>query len=227
MNTRALDMQHPHHKSPGGEVEKQFDDPIQQRDAATIGMWIFLATEIMFFGVLFAAYTILRILHPAGFAEASRDTDLLLGSIETAVLLISSITVMLGVRAVRLEQRKLATLFFGITALLGCGFLFIHGLEYRADYFKDLIPGIDYSQSGPYLRVKELFYCLYYFITGFHSLHLLIGICVNTGIAVRVARGSYGEHNYTAVELAGLYWHLVDVVWIFVFPLLYLIGRSG
>lgn len=225
MNARTLDMQR--HKSPAKEVEKQFDDPLQQRDTATIGMWVFLATEIMFFGVLFASYMILRILHPAGFAEASRDTDLLLGSIETAVLLVSSITVMLGIRAVRMEQRRTGVLLLGVTALLGCGFLVIHGFEYRADYIKHLIPGIDYHQGGPYWEVKELFYCLYYFITGFHSLHLFIGVCVNAGMAIRVARGSYGEHDYTALELAGLYWHLVDVVWIFVFPLLYLIGRSG
>lgn len=225
MNTRALEMKH--HKSPAKEVEKQFDDPLQQRDTATIGMWVFLATEIMFFGVLFACYLILRTMHPAGFAEASRDTDLLLGSIETAVLLVSSITIMIGIRAVRMEQRQLGVFFLGLTAFLGCGFLFIHGLEYRTDYFKHLIPGIDYHQSRPYWKVKELYYCLYYFITGFHSLHLFIGVCVNAGMAIRVARGSYGEHDYTALELAGLYWHLVDMVWIFVFPLLYLIGRSG
>ncbi|HET7662734.1 MAG TPA: cytochrome c oxidase subunit 3 [Rhodanobacteraceae bacterium] len=225
MNTRTLD--HEHFKSPAGEVEKQFDNPLQQRDTATIGMWVFMATEIMFFGVLFAAYTILRTMHAAGFAEASRDTDLLLGSIETAVLLVSSITIMIGIRAVRLEQRRIGVAFIGLTVLLGCGFLFIHGLEYRADYFKHLIPGIDYHQSGPHWKIKELFYCMYYFITGFHSLHLFIGICVNAGMAIRVARGSYGEHDYTALELAGLYWHLVDMVWIFVFPLLYLIGRSG
>lgn len=223
MNARASDI--PVRRSK--VVEEQFDDAVQQRDAATVGMWIFLATEIMFFGVLFAAYTILRLLHPEGFAEASRHTDLLLGSIETAVLLTSSITVMLGVRALKLGARRAASMLLLITSALGCAFLVIHGAEYYSEYTEKLIPGINFHQPGPHAHSMELFYCLYYFITGFHTLHLLIAVVINTTLGVRVARGAFGERNYTTLELSSLYWHLVDIVWLFVFPLLYLVGRAA
>lgn len=207
-------------------VEEQFDDATQQRSAAALGMWIFLATEILFFGVLFTSYTVCRALYPAGFAEASHHTDLLLGSIETAVLLTSSIMVVLGIRAIKLDQRRLASLFLFATAALGAGFLVIHGFEYHDEYIERLVPGIDFYQPGPHSRAMELFYCLYYFITGFHSLHLLIGVTVILVLAVRVSRGAFGPGRFTTLELAALYWHLVDIVWLFVFPLLYLIGRG-
>ena len=208
-------------------VEEQYDDAVQQREAATLGMWVFLATEILFFGVLFASYTICRVLYSQGFAEASRHTDMLLGTIETAVLLTSSSLIALGVRAIKLDERRLAAgLLFG-TSVLGISFLVMHGFEYYKEYTEHLIPGIDFAQSGPHAHAVELFFCLYYFITGFHSLHVFIGVAIILVLSTRVLGGAFGPQRYTTLELTALYWHLVDIVWIFVYPLIYLVGRSG
>ncbi len=214
-------------RAQGAHVEEQFDDPVQQREAATLGMWVFLATEILFFGVLFASYTVCRVLYPDGFAAASRRTDMLLGTIETAVLLTSSSLIALGVRALRLNQRAWTVSLLAGTAGLGISFLVMHGAEYYKEYTEHLVPGVDFLQSGALARSEELFFCLYYFITGFHSLHVLIGVAVIAVLAVRIARGAFGPERYTTLELTALYWHLVDIVWIFVYPLIYLVGRSG
>jgi cytochrome c oxidase subunit III len=213
--------------APPGVVHEQYDDANQQREAATLGMWVFLSTEILFFGVLFASYTVLRILHPQGFAAASRHTDMLLGTIETAVLLTSSSLIALAVRAVRLGQNRVATWLMAGTASLGMSFLVMHGFEYYKEFTEHLIPAIDFMQPGPHSHTIELFFCLYYCITGFHSLHVAIGVVVISALAVRVSRGAYGRQCYTYPELAALYWHLVDIVWVFVYPLLYLVGRSA
>lgn len=223
MNTATADMPFEERQA---HVEEQFDDAQQQHSAASLGMWIFLATEMLFFGVLFTSYTVCRVLYPAGFAEASHHTDLLLGSGETAALLTSSIMIVLGIRAIKLGQRRLATFFLFLTAALGIGFLVIHGFEYHSEWEEHLVPGVHFLQFGPHVRAVELFYCLYYFITGFHSLHLIIGVSVVLVLAVRVWRGAFGPGNFTTLELAALYWHLVDIIWMFVFPLLYLIGRA-
>ncbi|MGA9341426.1 MAG: cytochrome c oxidase subunit 3 family protein, partial [Rhodanobacteraceae bacterium] len=175
-----------------GLLEEQYSDTVQQREAATFGMWIFLSTEIMFFGVLFASYTICRILYPDGFAEASRHTDVVLGTIETAVLLISSSLIALAVRAIKLDDRRVATWLMVGTAALGISFLVMHGFEYYKEYTEHLIPGIDFLRSGPNGRAVELFFCLYYFITGFHSLHVMVGVALILVLAVRVARGTFG-----------------------------------
>ncbi len=208
-------------------VAEQYDDPVQQREAATLGMWLFLATEILFFGVLFASYTVCRVLYTEGFAAASRRTDMLLGTLETAVLLTSSALVALGVRAIKLDRRTRACALLAGTAVLGATFLVMHGFEYHQEYTEPLVPGIDFLQRGPHARAVELFFCLYYFITGFHSLHVLIGVAIMAVLAVRIARGAFGPGRFTTLELAALYWHLVDIVWISVYPLIYLVGRSG
>lgn len=214
----------------GGEpgwTEEHFDDAGQQREAATFGMWIFLATEILFFGVLFASYTICRMLYPQGFAIASRHTDLLMGTIESVVLLTSGTLMVLAVRALQLDQRRAATWLLAATALLGVGFLVMHAFEYYREFTEQLVPGINFRHSGPHASTVELFFCLYYAITGFHSLHVLIGVIIIAILALRVARGDFGPRHHTALELSALYWHFVDIVWIFVFPLIYLVGRAG
>jgi len=213
--------------SAGRWVAEQFDDAVQQREAATLGMWVFLATEILFFGVLFASYAVCRVLYPQGFAAASRHTDMLLGTLETAVLLVSSTAMALAVRALKLDARRAATALLAVTACLGLAFLVMHGFEYYREYREHLIPGIDFSQEGAAARAVELFFCLYYFITGFHSLHVLTGVVIIGVLAPRVARGAFGPQRYTTLELTALYWHLVDIVWIFVYPAIYLVGRAG
>jgi cytochrome c oxidase subunit III len=223
MNAHVAEL----HAGEAAHLEEQYDDPEQQREAATLGMWLFLATEILFFGVLFASYTICRVLHAPAFAAASRRTDMLLGTLETAVLLTSSALVALAVRSLKLGQRTACTALLLGTAALGAGFLVMHGFEYHSEYHEHLIPGINFGQAGALAGGEELFFCLYYFITGFHSLHVLIGVIVLSTLARRVARGRYGAQRFTTLELAALYWHLVDIVWIFVYPLIYLVGRAG
>ena len=208
-------------------LEEQFDEPAQQREAATLGMWVFLSTEILFFGVLFAGYTVMRVLHPLGFAIASRQTDMLLGTVETAVLLTSSSLIALGVRAVKLNQWRTATWLMAGTASLGLAFLVMHGFEYYKEYTEHLIPGINFSRHGPQAPAVELFFFLYYCITGFHSLHVAVGVILIAVLAVRVSHQVFGSQRYTTPELTALYWHLVDIVWIFVYPLIYLVGRAG
>jgi cytochrome c oxidase subunit III len=208
-------------------LKHHFEDLGQQHACERLGIWMFLATEILFFGVLFASYTVCRVLYSAGFAEASRRTDMLLGSIETAVLLVSSSLIALGVRAVRMNERRLAVWLFAGTGALGVSFLVMHGFEYHREYEEHLIPGIDFAQAGANAHAVELFFCLYYFITGFHSLHVFIGVVVIGVLAIRIGRGSFGPKRHTTLELAALYWHLVDIVWIFVYPAIYLIGRAG
>ena len=208
-------------------VPEQFDDPVQQREAATLGMWAFLATEILFFGVLFAGYTLTHEHKPNTNTETNQHTDMLLGTIETAVLLTSSCAVALSVREVQLGGRRLATALLGLTALLGIGFLVMHGFEYAAEYQEGLIPGIRYTQQGAYAHGMASFYCLYYFITGFHSIHVAIGVVLMGVMAWRTWHGAYDADYHTPLELAALYWHLVDIVWIFVYPVIYLVGRAG
>jgi cytochrome c oxidase subunit 3 len=204
----------------------QFDDAAQQRDAATLGMWSFLATEVLFFGVLFAAYTVCRVLWPDAFASASRHTDLTLGGIETGVLLTSSFTVALAVRDVQLGGRRLATALLAGTAILGLAFLAIHGFEYHADYKAAVIPGIRYEEVGGLASQQRLFFFLYYLTTTFHGLHVAIGVVLLLVMAFRTRRGDFGPDWHTPLEITALYWHLVDIVWIFVFPLYYQVGRA-
>ena len=208
-------------------AEEQFDDAAQQREAATFGMWAFIATEVLFFGVLFAGYTVCRVAYPDAFIAASRSTDMLLGTIETAVLLTSSCAVALALRDLQLGGRRLAVWLLLFTAALGVSFLVMHGFEYYAEYREGRIPSIHYTVAGPHAQQMQLFYCLYYFITGFHSLHVTIGVMVLVTMAVRTWRGAFTPAYVTPVELTALYWHLVDIVWIFVFPLIYLEGRAG
>ena len=208
-------------------LAEQFDDAVQQRDASALGMWTFLATEALFFGVLFTGYTVCRVRFPEAFAAGSRHTDMLMGTLETAVLLTSSCAVALALRDVQLGGRRIATSLLLFTAALGVSFLVMHGFEYYAEYGEGLIPGIHYTQQGPLAVPMQLFFCLYYFITGFHSLHVVIGVVLLLVMARRTWRGQFGAQYCTPLELSALYWHLVDIVWIFVYPLIYLVGRAG
>ena len=207
-------------------VARQFDDSDQQRQAADLGIWMFLASEILFFGVLFLAYTVTRLHHPEAFATASRQTDVALGSINTGVLLTSSLTMALAVRATKLGVRRAAIVFLCATAMLGLVFAAIKGTEYRHDYVAGLVPGLRFSFAGPHAGGVELFFGLYFLMTGVHVLHMLVGLGVVGTLAMRAARKAFTPEYFTPVELGGLYWHLVDIVWIFLYPLLYLVSRT-
>lgn len=207
-------------------VAHQFDDREQQKDASTLGMWVFLATEILFFGGMFMAYIAYRWLYPEAFALASQKMDLWLGTINTAVLLTSSLTMALAVRASQLGERKGTVLLLAATMVLGTIFLGIKGVEYYHKFVEHLVPGPNFEFDPAYARNAEIFFILYFLLTGIHALHLLIGICLTGVIAFMAWRGRFTAEYYSPVEVSGLYWHFVDVVWIFLFPLLYLINLS-
>jgi cytochrome c oxidase subunit III len=207
-------------------VARQFDDPLQQRKASDLGMWVFLATEILFFGALFVSYTATRIHDPQAFAIASKLTNLTLGSVNTGVLLTSSLTMALAVRSTKLGLRRASIAFLLATALLGLAFLGIKFTEYYLDFRDQLVPVIDFAHHGPHAGGVENFFYLYFFMTGVHSIHLVIGIVTVLVLASMAARRDFSPDYFTPVELGGLYWHLVDIVWIFLYPLLYLVART-
>jgi cytochrome c oxidase subunit 3 len=202
----------------------QFDDIFQQRHATGLGMWIFLATEVLFFGGLFLAYTVYRIAFPSAFAAMSDETNIWLGTINTAVLLTSSLFMAKAVQAARNERPIYLRLSLTATMVLGICFLFIKGIEYHEDFKKHLVPnaGFPYPERG-----KEIFFWIYYAMTGLHALHLTIGIGIVAWAFTNVRRKNLasGKHQHV-LHVIGLYWHFVDTVWLFLYPLLYLVGRS-
>lgn len=212
---------------PEAAVQQQFDDASQQKEAATLGMWAFIATEVLFFGVLFAAYVVCRWRFPLAFVEGSAHTDFAMGTAETAILLTSGCLAAIALRQIQLDRARQSAVLLMITSALGVAFLVLHGMEYHDEFEEGLIPGIRYTQTGPDARGVELFFSLYYVITGFHSLHVLIGVVLLLVIAVRSWRSAFSSAYYTPIEITGLYWSLVDIVWIFVYPAIYLVGSSG
>jgi cytochrome c oxidase subunit 3 len=205
----------------------QFRSETEQRESASLGMWVFLATEVMFFGGLFMAYLLYRWKFPEAFAAASHHLDVLLGGINTAVLIGSSLTMALAVRAAQLGRRRLLTGFLAATMLLGLVFLGIKAYEYHHKHEEHLVPGPYFEfrfEQEALRRPAEIFFCLYFFMTGMHALHMVIGLGLMAWLVAGAARGRYGPRYYNPVECMGLYWHFVDIVWIFLFPLLYLVG---
>jgi cytochrome c oxidase subunit III len=211
----------------------QFDDLEQQEFASTLGMWIFLATEVMFFGGLIVAYAVYRALYPREFALASQHLNLWLGCVNTVVLLGSSLSMALAVRATQLRQRRETIRFMIITMALGTCFLAIKAVEYYTEYRENLIPflgfqipaGIQEETGGSSLSPGqfEMFFVLYFFMTGLHAFHLIIGIILVGVMAYLSRRRWLSGSGEIQIEVTGLYWHFVDVVWVFLYPLLYLI----
>jgi cytochrome c oxidase subunit III len=208
-------------------VAHQFESIEQQREAATLGMWIFLATEVLFFGGLFAAYTVYRTLAPEVFHHASHHLDLVMGGLNTGVLLGSSLTMALAVHGIQLGKRQAVVWFLVGTALLGIVFLGVKAFEYHHKFAEHLVPGPVFTYPGADRRQAEMFFVLYFLMTGLHALHVLIGIVVIGVLALLVWREKVTPEKYMPVEITGLYWHFVDIVWVFLFPLLYLAGARG
>ncbi len=202
----------------------QFDDPAQQHEASSLGMWAFLLTEIMFFGGLFVGYTVYRTAYHGGFIAGSQHLDVLLGTLNTAVLISSSLTMALSVHAAQTGHRQLLIRFLLLTMLLGLVFLGVKGYEYWHKYHESLVPGIRFSYDGPYPSQVQLFLLFYFLMTGLHALHMVIGLGLLTILVVLAWRGVFSAAYSTPVEIIGLYWHFVDIVWIFLYPLLYLLG---
>jgi len=241
--TTANNLAHP--------VAHHFDDAEQQYVAAELGMWLFLATEVLFFGGVFCGYAMYRYQYPAEFIAGSHRLDAWLGTINTAVLLTSSLTMVLAVHAAQTNRRGLLVANLLLTMLLGAAFLGIKGFEYHHKFEEHLVPGRNFNfvehaeakdahegssgksqltvteSSGRVVDVDErnveLFFSLYFAMTGLHALHMVIGIGLLAVLVVGAVRGRFGGGYFTPIEMTGLYWHFVDIVWVFLFPLLYLI----
>jgi cytochrome c oxidase subunit 3 len=202
-----------------------FDDLWQQKEAATLGMWIFLATEVLFFGGLFATYSIYRGLYPDAFAAASHEMVVWAGTLNTVVLITSSLTMALAVHAAQLGERRLLMIFLVLTMALGAAFLGVKAFEYYTEFSEHHVPGPGFAFEPKYFREAQLFFSLYFVMTGLHALHMIIGLGVMAVMLWWAWRGTITREYYSPIEVSGLYWHFVDIVWIFLFPLLYLIGR--
>ncbi|MFG0331494.1 MAG: cytochrome c oxidase subunit 3 family protein [Phycisphaerales bacterium] len=208
------------------QVAHHFDTLEQQQHSVTLGMWTFLATEVLFFGGLFAAYTLYRAAYPEGFESASRHLDVILGTVNTTILLGSSLTMALAVRATQLNRSRAGAGFLVATGVLGIVFLVIKGIEYAHKAHEGHIPGAHFQYEGSHAASAELFYTLYFGMTGLHATHMIGGLVVMVPLAIMGFRNRFGSHRYAPMEMFGLYWHFVDIVWIFLFPMLYLIDRT-
>ena len=223
-DTHAVATEHSPH------LRHHFDDMHQQFDSATFGMWVFLLTEIMFFGGMFGAYTVYRSMYPEAFASTSAYMNPLYGALNTAVLIVSSLSMALAVRAAHLGQQKFLQLMLVVTMFFGTCFLVIKGFEYHEHWVDMKVPLIgghwNYSEAPQFAHQAQILFCFYFFMTGFHAVHMLVGLGIMTTILMMARKGTFSPTYYTPVEVSGLYWHFVDIVWIFLFPLLYLIGHT-
>jgi cytochrome c oxidase subunit 3 len=203
-------------------VAHHFESLEKQGQAQRLGMWLFLATEILLFTALFAAYGVYRYLYAEAFSEASRGLETWMGGVNTFVLVTSSFTVAMGLDAVAKGNGKRTGVLFGLSIAMGLVFMALKGVEYRHHFLHAELPGRLYgghiAGSG-----GSMFFALYFLITGLHALHVVIGMTVLGVIGARAWLGKYDAQHHVPVELAGLYWHLVDLIWIFVFPLIYLV----
>ena len=202
----------------------QYATVAQERETVTLGMWAFLATEVLFFGALISAYLNYRVWFGEEFIAAASLTKVALGTANTAVLLTSSACIAMAVTTFDAGRRRAPVLWLSATALLGLIFVVIKATEWWLEYREHLVPALDFDLAK-YGGVAEIFFVFYFSATGLHALHLLIGIAIVTWLAIRIGRGSL-EPGGSTTRLVGLYWHFVDIVWIFLFPLIYLAGRT-
>jgi cytochrome c oxidase subunit III len=199
----------------------------QQSSTETFGMWVFLMTELMLFGGLFAGYTVYRLIYPEGWAEGSQRLNVLIGGVNTVVLLLSSVTMALAVQGARVGNRRSLVRNLLVTALLGTVFLVLKGLEYYQHVQERMVPAFDFVYQGGNARVVELFFYFYFAMTGVHAIHLTVGVLAVLATIYWARRGALPPERFSRVAAVGLYWHFVDLIWIFLLPLLYLLGGSG
>jgi cytochrome c oxidase subunit 3 len=219
-------------------VEQQFEDMEQQSHSATLGMWAFLATEVLFFGALFVAYTIYRTRWPDQFRQGSLDLKLWIGGTNTAVLLTSSLFMALAVRCAAIGNNRWLIIHLCITMSFGVAFLGLKAVEYTLETREHLVPNINFTTVPPdeagkppadqhhRPRQEQLFMIFYFIMTGLHALHMTIGIAVLSVLVVLARRRHFSPAYHNPVEIAGLYWHFVDIVWVFLYPALYLLRQS-
>ena len=214
---------HPHHPA----LQHHFETLEQQQEASTLGMWVFLVTEVMFFGGLLMAYLLYRVWYPEAWSEGSLELDIMLGGINTVVLIGSSLTMAFAVRAAQTgRQGRTIVTWLVLTMLLGLTFLVIKFFEYKHKYDLGHIPGANFHLDSPHADQVQIFLSLYFAMTGLHALHMVIGFGLLSVIAWMAWKGRFSAEWNTPVEMSGLYWHFVDIVWIFLFPLLYLVDRA-
>lgn len=193
-------------------------------------MWVFLATEVMFFGGIFAAYTIYRHFYLPYFEIGSHLLNVKIGALNTAVLIGSSLTMAMGVRAAQMGKKNVLVACLIMTMILGFVFIGVKlNFEWRQDWIEGLVPGLNFTHDFPRLNLQQvghvqLFFFFYFAMTGLHALHMIIGEGILAFLVVFSAKGEYGPDRFNMIEGMGLYWHFVDIIWIFLFPLLYLIG---
>ena len=205
-----------------------FTSLVQEEETARLGIWGFLATEVLFFGGLFLSYAVYRFQYPEAFLAASRHTDIGIGTANTAILLTSSAAMALAVEAAEAGRQRRLVWCLAITFVLGLSFLGLKGVEYAKDYGDHLVPGLNFAfaEQPELAHGALLFFFLYFFMTGVHAIHMTIGLGVIATLAWMAHKGRFSAAYSTPVMAAGLYWHFVDLVWIFLYPLLYLGGRS-
>ena len=207
-------------------LQHHFQTLEQQQEAATLGMWIFLVTEVMFFGGLLMAYLLYRVWYPEAWSEGSLELSIALGGFNTVVLIASSLTMALAVRSAQTGAQRATVRWLLVTMALGLTFLVVKFFEYKDKWELNHIPGPNFSFEGPHAAQVQIFLSLYFGLTGLHALHMVIGVCLLAVIAWMAHRRRFTPEWYTPVEMSGLYWHFVDIVWIFLFPLLYLVDRA-
>jgi cytochrome c oxidase subunit 3 len=205
-------------------LHDHFQRPEQQVDAAKLGMWLFLATEILIFGGLFVAYAVYHNLHPELFKAAHKFLNVKLGAFNTVVLLFSSLTVVLAIHGAQQGKRQMVIWNLVITITCACIFLVVKYFEYSHKFHAGLLPGYFFTNANlPSPDEAHIFFGIYFLMTGLHGIHVVIGILMLVWLLVRTCKDDFNAQYYTPLEVGGLYWHLVDVIWIFLFPLLYLI----
>jgi cytochrome c oxidase subunit 3 len=208
----------------GEPLGHHFNTFEQEHGADEFGMWLFLLTELMLFGGLFLGYIYYRTLYSAGFAEGSRHLELAFGGPNTIILIVSSLTMVLAVRSAQVGTRRSLFWYLVATAALGILFMVVKGAEYYKHFLDGTVPVLNWTYSGPYANQVQLFFFAYFALTGLHSLHLTIGIVLVVIVAVMARRGAFLRERHVPVEMIGLYWHFIDMVWMFLLALLYLFG---
>jgi cytochrome c oxidase subunit 3 len=215
---------HAHEGHHDSRLQHHFTTWEQQFDASKIGMWLFLATEILLFGGLFVGFGISQLKYPEAFFEAHHHLDKNLGFLNTVVLLVSSWTMVMAVHSAKTNQQGKLKLFLIVTLLCAATFLGVKYFEYHHKFEEGLLPGAFYSHKGDHVPHQNIFFSFYFMMTGLHGIHILGGMGAITWVFLKSLKGTFDSTYYTPVDLVGLYWHLVDLIWIYLFPLLYLIS---
>jgi len=201
-----------------------FTEPEQQAESAKLGVWLFLLTEVLLFGGLFCFYAVYRAWNPDIFHNAHVFLDVAMGTTNTVVLITSSVTMALAIRSLQLDQKRAALWFLWSTLILAGCFLVIKYLEYSHKFHLGQLPGKYYTFKGIEGTNPHIFFSVYFLMTGLHGFHVIGGMGLISWLIVKTKRGRFSSQYYTPVEMTGLYWHLVDLIWIFLFPMFYLIG---